>query len=235
MAREKREKKKVTKKQGCLGCLTWVVIIGIAFLVLGALISDPDDTDTSDDVASDEAEEVVDEPVEQEEELEVVEEEPVEEEPEEVAEEEPEEEPTILSEFDYEVIDGVDVYTMFQDTAWSTNSLMRNFSMDSVELLQTVHENLENGIVFRLATTMVDGYGNETDKIVANVWYSQDTVERINYDNWPVHGDTMAGLYDTADGVRIYFALVNDIEQEQKPTDNAPQVYYDSINMEYGD
>ncbi len=143
-----------------------------------------------------------------------------------------EEEETEEVKFKHEVIDGVDVYTDFNNITISPNNYMSNFSIEMTDLLNEVHQDLTNGVVFRNATTLTDGYGNEEKKIVVNVWYPQETIEKINYDNWPV----LIGedLYSTADGVIIHFALGQDVDEDNKiASDDAPQFYRDSIGADY--
>lgn len=134
--------------------------------------------------------------------------------------------------FQHEVIEGVDTYTLVSGTNWSANSMMTGFSVDATSLLQDVHQDLTNGAVFRIATTLTDTYGNESQEIVSTVWYSQETVEKINYDNWPrLVGED---LYNTADGVIVHYAIGNDVEVENKSAgNNAPNFYRDSIGVEF--
>lgn len=134
--------------------------------------------------------------------------------------------------YQHEVIDGVDVYSSFEDTYWDEDSYMYGFSMDMTELLTKIHDDLENGVVFRSGATLTDTYGNEEKKYVLNVWYSQDTVEKINYDNWPTFNSE--DLYDTADGFVIHPALSKNTEiQNKELPDNAPEFVAGSLGQMY--
>lgn len=134
--------------------------------------------------------------------------------------------------YQHEVIDGVDVYSSFEDTYWDEDSYMHGFSMDMTELLTEIHDELGNGVVFRSGATLTDKYGNEEKKYVLNVWYSQATVEKINYDNWPTFNSE--DLYDTADGFVIHPALSKNTEIQNKPLpDNAPDFVAGSLGQTY--
>lgn len=137
-------------------------------------------------------------------------------------------------EMNHEVIDNVDVYTVSNDVILSADSFLHSFSIDMTEFLSENHEDLENGVVFRLATALTDKYGNSENKIVSTVWYSQETIEKINFDNWPM--DSSTDLYNTADSVVFHFSLKNETSIEMSgASDSSPAVVRDSIGQEYGE
>lgn len=106
---------------------------------------------------------------------------------------------------EHEVIDGVDVFTYTLGLVWSKDSYVRLFSMDSADILRKYHEEIDNGVVFRLALPLTDVYGNRSYRIEAVAYFSPETIDKINFDNWPVREST--GLYETADNVGIHYGL----------------------------
>ncbi len=234
----KEEKKKMSKKK------KWLIGIGVVLVIgfIGGMGDDEEEPTVAEISEEDQAEidrrqkehDEKEAAKKEEEEKKAQEEKEAEEQAaaEEEETEQAEEEETEEVKFKHEVIDGVDVYTDFNNITISPNNYMSNFSIEMTDLLNEVHQDLTNGVVFRNATTLTDGYGNEEKKIVVNVWYSQETVERINYDNWPV----LIGedLYSTADGVIIHFALGQDVDEDNKiASDDAPQFYRYSIGADY--
>lgn len=145
--------------------------------------------------------------------------------------EEAEKERAAEEDYQHEVIDGIDVFTTYSDIILTPNVFMSNFSVDMSELLNEKNKELSNGVIFRNATTLTDKYGNEDKLIVVGVWYSQETIEKINFDNWPqLIGED---LYNTADSVLVHYTLGQSVDVENKQNENAPQIFKDSIGSKY--
>jgi len=132
---------------------------------------------------------------------------------------------------EYEMIDGIAVFTDAKEPTLSENNMVSNFSIEMTDALKKHHEEIENGAIFRLANTLEDTYGNEEQVYTLVVYYSQDTIEKINYDNWP--SLVASGLYDTADTVLVHYVLNNNKHAEGKGADNAPPIVGEMFGAEY--
>lgn len=143
----------------------------------------------------------------------------IEEEPEPETESDPEEAP-------FELIDGVAVFTDTREIVFGLNSHLDIFSADMTDLLKENHQNIDNGAIFRSLDTLTDEYGNEERTITVVVYYSQETIEAINYDNWPTLD--ASGLYDTADGTWVHAALSEGNVENNPPSNSeeVPEIYY---------
>ena len=127
--------------------------------------------------------------------------------------------------------DGVTVFQQFTEP-FSVDRALKNFSYDMANELKANKDNIKNGAVFRLAIPLTDTYGNESNEYVLVVYYEQDTIDKINIDNWPTLDDT--GLYDTADGVILAAPIKDNKVTDTVTYDNeAPSIYYTSIGEEF--
>lgn len=106
---------------------------------------------------------------------------------------------------EHKVEDDVDVFTTTLTVGFSRDSFVRQFSMKGVDILRKYHEELDNGAVFRLALPLTDTYGNKSYRIEAVAYFSPETIDKINFDNWPRLEST--GLYETADSVGVHHGL----------------------------
>ena len=222
---------KVKQKRG--GCLKWLLYGFIVMIVLGACGAILDD--------GEEEEQIPEETVEKEEESEPVENdteeeksEPVEEESEDTDENtETEEEPedTENEEF-HKNDDDVMIFDRYGEVSLSVNTLVSKFSKDMTDEIKKHKDEFTNGAVFRLAGPLVDEYGNETKKYVISVYYTQDTIDKINVDNWPLN--ISDGLYKTADGVIVHPALRDNKHAKTKVYEGEqPEEYTYSVDSEY--
>lgn len=133
--------------------------------------------------------------------------------------------------YQHEVIDSVDVYTDYSEMFLTPNVYMSNFSIDMTELLKEKHDEIKNGVIFRNAATVADQYGNEENIILVSVWYSQETVDKINYENWPqLVGED---LYNTADGVLVHHNLEQDTVDNKSAGDDQPDAHRYGVGNEY--
>lgn len=133
--------------------------------------------------------------------------------------------------YQHEVIDNVDVYTDYSEMFLTPNVYMSNFSVDMTELLKEKHDEIKNGVIFRNAATVADQYGNEENIVLVSVWYSQETVDKINYENWPqLVGED---LYNTADGVLIHHNLEQDTVNNKSAGDDQPDAHRYGVGNEY--
>lgn len=230
-----KEKKK--RRRG--GCLVWIVGL-FAIIIVGGALSEGEPVQ-DENVDADEIEEIVDDEQVVEEDVEEIEEEIEEEQVEEntdeevLVEEEPEEDIASKENFkdyiDHEIMDGVDVFTYNRDIVWSFDSQLRDFNMDNTELLSEFHTDINNGAVFRLVGGLGDGYGNNTENIILIAYYEQETIDKINYENWPARFET--GLFDSADSIIVHFAYRDAIDVENNTNGTPPPVYYNSMGEEY--
>ena len=229
---------KVKQKRG--GCLKWLLYGFMAIILLGAcgaLLDDGEESITENKNESEKEE--VSETVENDSEEDS---EPVEEEYEDTEDEEEEDEYDFDTEDKdedeeygegiHKNDDGVMIFDRYEEISLSINSLVAKFSTDMADELKEHKDDIDNGAVFRLAGPLTDEYGNETKKYVISVYYTQDTIDKINVDNWPL--DINKGLYKTADGVIIHPALRDNKYTETKVYDGEqPDEYTYSVNTEY--
>ena len=228
---------KVKQKRG--GCLKWLLYGFMAIILLGAcgaLLDDDEESITENKNESEKEE--VSETVENDSEEDS---EPVEEESEDTEDEEEyeydfddeeESEDEEYGEGIHKNDDGVMIFDRYEEISLSINSLVAKFSTDMADELKEHKDDIDNGAVFRLAGPLTDEYGNETKKYVISVYYTQDTIDKINVDNWPL--DINKGLYKTADGVIIHPALRDNKYTETKVYDGEqPDEYTYSVNTEY--
>ena len=219
----------VKVKQKRSGCLKWLLYGFILMVVLGAcgaLLDDGEEEVTE--------EQKTEETVEKEEDSSEEKSEPVEEESEDTKEDtetEEESEDTENEEF-HKNDDDVMIFDRYGEVSLSVNTLVSKFSKDMTDEIKKHKDEFTNGAVFRLAGPLVDEYGNETKKYVISVYYTQDTIDKINVDNWPLN--ISDGLYKTADGVIIHPALRDNKYTETKVYDGEqPDEYTYSVNTEY--
>lgn len=133
--------------------------------------------------------------------------------------------------YQHDVIDGVDVFTSYTEMILTPNVFMSNFSVDMTELLKEKQDEINNGVIFRNATSVTDQHGNEEKMVVLSVWYSQETIEKINYDNWPqLVGED---LYNTADGVLVHHHLKQDAVENKTADDSQPDAHRYGVGTEY--
>ena len=223
---------KVKQKRG--GCLKWLLYGFILMILLGACGALLDDGEEEDVTKEQNPEETV----EKEEDVSEEESEPAENDAEDEEEyeydfdDEEESEDEEYGEGIHKNDDGVMIFDRYEEISLSINSLVAKFSTDMADELKEHKDDIDNGAVFRLAGPLTDDYGNEVKKYVISVYYTQDTIDKINVDNWPL--DINNGLYKTADGVIIHPALRDNKYTETKVYDGEqPDEYTYSVNTEY--
>lgn len=222
---------KVKQKRG--GCLKWLLYGFIVMIVLGAcgaLLDDGEDNKdtvnepkTEEDSKDDETKE------EEKENLEAKKKEKKAKEQEEKEQKEKEDDGEIkISENE----DGVMIFDQYGEVSLSQNTFVAKFSRDMAEELKKHKDETKNGAIFRLASPLVDNYGNESKKYVMAVYYTQDTIDKINVDNWPLN--VSDGLYKSANGVIIHPALRDNKHAETKVYEGEqPEEYTYSVDSEY--
>ena len=225
---------KVKQKRG--GCLKWLLYGFIVIVVLGAcgaLLDDGEESITENKNESEKEE--VSETVENDSEEES---EPAENDAEDEEEyeydfdDEEESEDEEYGEGIHKNDDGVMIFDRYEEISLSINSLVAKFSTDMADELKEHKDDIDNGAVFRLAGLLTDDYGNEVKKYVISVYYTQDTIDKINVDNWPL--DINNGLYKTADGVIVHPALRDNKHAETKVYEGEqPEEYTYSVDSEY--
>lgn len=127
----------------------------------------------------------------------------------------------------YELIDDVAVFTDDSDLFWSEKGHVKNFSYDMALKLKDSHEKLDNGAIFRSVKVLIDSYGNETPTNVIIVYLTQETIEEINFDNWPNSQDDLYNVADAYWSHGLYtYGKLNDTKSG---AEFAPDLYYDLI------
>lgn len=220
------------------------IVLGVLFLIgaCGALFADEENVEEEEHEEVDEQEGVVEEEEveEQEDSVEEIEEEEqaveedesedeVDEEP---VEEESEDDVEAEEVTEHEVIDGVDVFTYTETNDWSLDSQMRDFSIAMTDLLSEQHGEIEGDAVFRTLSPVRDDSGNERVIYSAQVYYTQETIDGINFENWP--NLVAEDLYNTADSVMIYHPIGGETDVENKIYDGElPDFYMGTIGAEF--
>lgn len=225
---------KVKQKRG--GCLKWLLYGFIVMIVLGAcgaLLDDGEDNKNTVNEPKTEEDSKDDETKEEEKDKQEKEnsETKKKEEQEKKAKEQVEKEndgEIKISENE----DGVMIFDQYGEVSLSVNTLVSKFSKDMTDEIKKHKDKFTNGAVFRLAGPLVDEYGNETKKYVISVYYTQDTIDKINVDNWPLN--ISDGLYKTADGVIVHPALRDNKHAKTKVYEGEqPEEYTYSVDSEY--
>ena len=217
----------VKVKQKRSGCLKWLLYGFIVIIVLGACGAILDDGEEEDVTKEQKPEETV------EKEEEKPEEDSSEEKEEKSEPAEEESEDTENEEF-HKNDDDVMIFDRYGEVSLSVNTLVSKFSKDMTDEIKKHKDEFTNGAVFRLAGPLVDEYGNETKKYVISVYYTQDTIDKINVDNWPLN--ISDGLYKTADGVIVHPALRDNKHAKTKVYEGEqPEEYTYSVDSEYGE
>lgn len=122
--------------------------------------------------------------------------------------------------------DGYDVYERDGGMPFSENSSIKHFSMEMSNKLKKDHKKIDNGAIFKDVMEFEDKKGNE-EKIVAIVAYvSKETIDDINFDNWPNNPES---LYDVSDGVVFHYYINDNKIAETRNQDEIPQQFYDML------
>lgn len=124
--------------------------------------------------------------------------------------------------------DGFDVYERDGGMAFSENSSIKHFSMEMSNRLKKDHKKIDNGAIFKDVMEFEDKKGNE-EKIVAIVTYvSKETIDEINFDNWPNNPES---LYDVSDGVVFHYYINDNKIAKTRNQDEIPQQFYDMLGV----
>lgn len=137
------------------------------------------------------------------------------------------------AEYQYELIDDIAVFTNDKSIVLGINQHLESFSYDMTQALKKKHGEIKNGAIFRNITPLVDKFGNEEKTTTVVVYYSQDTIEAINYDNWPTIDSS--GLYDTADATWVHYALKESKVKNNTSIDSErlPSLYFSMQGATY--
>lgn len=122
--------------------------------------------------------------------------------------------------------DGYDVYERDGGMPFSENSSIKHFSMEMSNKLKKDHKKIDNGAIFKDVMEFEDKKGNE-EKIVAIVAYvSKETIDEINFNNWPNNPES---LYDVSDGIVFHYYINDNKIAETRNQDEIPQQFYDML------
>lgn len=204
---------------------TYLIVsgIGLAFSILGLFT----DNDTSlSEKPTEVAEEV--QPEENTSETEVVEE-PEEDDDTEAGDDtagEPEETEEVVFEYDD---NGIAIIKDNVKPGFSIGGVAKNFSYDHIKTLRDNNEKFENGIIFLNYNETQDKYGNAELTNTIATYYSRDTLDKIQWDNWYQNNIHDELLYQTADAVFIHRIILDEVPEYEKFTgsdENTPDSYY---------
>lgn len=129
----------------------------------------------------------------------------------------------------FDVTENDDVFLAEGGTNIGVNSGKRYldiFFMNIGEFLNYYHKDIDKGIIFYTKAEVFDQYGNEETVNQVIVYYSHDTLEKINFDNdnWSFSSEN---IYRLADGVRLGVSLKDTGSYASKVTEgDAPEDYY---------
>lgn len=124
---------------------------------------------------------------------------------------------------------GYDVYERDGGMPFSENSSVKHFSMEMSNKLKKDHKNINEGAVFKDVMEFEDKKGNESKMVAVVVYISKESIDEINFENWPKNPES---LYDVADGV-VFHAYINDNDvAETRDQDEIPQEFYDMLGEE---
>lgn len=124
---------------------------------------------------------------------------------------------------------GYDVYERDGGMPLSENSSVKHFSMEMSDKLKKDHKNINEGVVFKDVMDFEDKKGNESKMVAVVVYISKDSIDEINFKNWPKRPES---LYDVADGV-VFHTYINDNDvAETRDQDEIPQEFYDMLGEE---
>lgn len=125
--------------------------------------------------------------------------------------------------------DGYDVYERDAGMPLSENSSVKHFSMEMSNKLKEDHQNIEQGAIFKDIMKFEDEKGNETKMVAAIVYVSNESINEINYKNWPKNPES---LYDVADGIVFHAYINNNDVAKTRNQDEIPQQFYDMLGEE---
>jgi hypothetical protein len=185
----------------------------VSFILFGIFMPEESETNNQVDMADEPETEEVNENTSETEVVETAEESETEEEPE---DEESEEVPEETNE-NIEFLDsGMALVTDNSNITFGETSHLEIFSGNHVTTLSDNYEQFENGVIFRNVMALQDQYGNQEDTNVIAVYYSPETINQINFENWPTLDET--GLFEPADNVFIHNVLLSESEDFQQYT-----------------
>lgn len=125
--------------------------------------------------------------------------------------------------------DGYDVYERDGGMPFSENSSVKHFSMEMSNKLKKDYKNIDKGAVFKDVMEFEDKKGNESKMVAVVVYISKDSIDEINFENWPKNPES---LYDVADGVVFHAYINNNDVAETRDQDEIPQEFYDMLGEE---
>lgn len=131
-----------------------------------------------------------------------------------------------IEEVPFEYLDnGIALVELDESGAWSINGAPALFAYEGAKIIKEHYDQFDNGIILANVNTLVDQYGNEEDTYTMAVHYSPDTIEKINFENWPVLD--AEDLFKTADSVFIHYVIDNeDYRGYAGIQEDAPSAFY---------
>ncbi|MDO4680805.1 MAG: hypothetical protein Q4A55_06115 [Aerococcus sp.] len=149
---------------------------------------------------------------------------------------------------DWEIVDdksGIKIYKRKPDNIFSRNMEIKGFATLVAEQVTKDHDTMPNGAIFTDILKYTDSYGNDSAIYSITLYFSPDTLKKINFDNWPPSNQSMAkATLEVADSTYIYPPLVvkesdSDKKSEfldyvNKGLEKAPEVFanYQGENSE---
>lgn len=132
----------------------------------------------------------------------------------------------------YKLVDGVALFTDDGDVVMGVKSHVDVFSSEMTAALKKYHNEIKDGAIFRSVNLLDDEYGNQVMLNAIVVYYSQETIDKINFDNWPRLD--ASGLYETSDSMWVHPAFkVKGAKENKSGVDIAPDVYFNYLGSEY--
>lgn len=121
--------------------------------------------------------------------------------------------------------EGVTVLTILKDSEFSENAVLRSTAIDAVNYMEDNPSALYNGIVIDKKVNFLDAYGNATPRQAVSVYFSQETIKKINFDNWP--NNSAVDFYLAADAYWISpaFSDIAEVPLSKGAPSEQPKAY----------
>ena len=129
------------------------------------------------------------------------------------------------TDFTHSVEENIDVFETDKTISGSMKNYADNFFRKSTELLRENHEELKNGVIFVDKIGATDSYGNKKTINSIVVWLSQETIDKIQFENkdW---GKSPEDIYNVADTVYMMSDTMTDKYEGKTGNPDAPDAYF---------
>lgn len=104
------------------------------------------------------------------------------------------------------------------ESSWSNDSLVAvTYPKDVENILENLQGSPFENIIIQSTTTFIDNKGNESEDLAISTFFTKQTLDSINFDNW---SDQISSngtvLYSASDGYMIQNSLFDESKKETK-------------------